>query len=57
MTGELPVALVHAACVLQVLVSVVLVCKHLAAPVTLETLTAIWGRKYINKYVRYGRKK
>lgn len=36
---ELPVTLVHAACVLEVLVPVVLVRKHLPAAVTLEALT------------------
>lgn len=43
--GELPVALVHAACVLQVLVSVVLVRKHLPAAVTLEALARVCGRR------------
>lgn len=42
--GELPVALVHAARVLQVLVSVVLVREHLPAPVALEPVAGIWGR-------------
>lgn len=41
-TGELPVALVHAARVLQVFVSVILVGKHLPAAVTLEALPSIW---------------
>lgn len=46
--GELPVALVHAARVLQVLVSVVLVGEHLPAPVALETLTGIWREQRHN---------
>lgn len=42
MTGELPVPLVHAARVLQVFVSVVLVGEHLPASVALEALPGIW---------------
>lgn len=44
MAGELPVALVHAAGVLQVFVSVVLIGKHLPTSVTLEALASIWRR-------------
>lgn len=44
-TRELPVALVHASCVLEVLVSVVLVRKDLPAPVALEALAGICGEK------------
>lgn len=40
-TGELPVPLVHAARVLQVLVSVVSIGEHLPAPVTFVALTCI----------------
>lgn len=43
--GELPVALVHAARVLEVLVPVVLVRKHLPAPVALEALAGICARR------------
>lgn len=41
MTRELPVALVHAARVLQMLVSVVLIGEHFATPITLKTLSRI----------------
>lgn len=41
-TGELSVALVHAASVLQMFISVIFVREHLAASVTLETLASIW---------------
>lgn len=44
-TGELPVALVHAAGVLQVFVPVVLVGEHLPAPVTFEALSGVWRRR------------
>lgn len=53
MTGELSVALVHTARVLQMLVFVVLVRKHLPAPFALETLTSIWGKRR-NQHVKYG---
>lgn len=43
--GELPVALVHAPCVLEVLVPVVLVSKHLPAAVTLEALAGVCRRR------------
>lgn len=40
-TRELSVALVHATCVFEVLVPVILVRKHLPAPVALEALAGI----------------
>lgn len=43
--GELPVTLVHATCVLEVLVPVVLVCEHLPTAVTLEALAGVCGRR------------
>lgn len=42
-TRELSVALVHAASVLQMFISVIFVREHLAASVALETLASIWG--------------
>lgn len=47
MAGELPVALVHAARVLQMLVSVVFVCEHLPTPVTLEPFAGICKRDLV----------
>lgn len=43
--GELPVALIHAACVLEMLVPVVLVGKHLPAAVALEALTGVCRKR------------
>lgn len=52
MTGKLPVSLVHAARVLQVLVSIVFVGKHLPTSVTFKALVRIW-RKHRLKYVEF----
>lgn len=43
--GELPVALVHAARVLEVLVPVVLVGEHLPAAIALEAFAGVCGRR------------
>lgn len=44
MTWKLPISLIHTASVFQVLVTVVLVSKHLATAITLIT-SAIWNQK------------